>query len=308
MNDQLVERIVRTVLYEGYLLYPYRPSAIKNRQRFNFGVVYPQLYGLTHDEAWSMQTECLVTGDERTRICARVRFLQLLSRDKDPNVPGWQEAAEREVIVPEIAPGCCESICETVPYGFPRELKNDKGIARRQESVNGRIEIAAVQVEPRLFRIKVRILNLTTCADVERNEARAEMMMRALVSTHTILGVRDGEFISLLDPPDEWVEAAAGCQNVGTYPVLVGEECDCLLSSPIILYDHPQIAPESAGDLFDGTEIDEILTLRILALTDDEKREMRESDERARQILERSEALTAEQLLKMHGALRGNYE
>jgi hypothetical protein len=308
MNDQLVERIVSAVLYEGYLLYPYRPSAIKNRQRFNFGVVYPQSYGLAHDEAWSMQTECLVTGDERTRICTRVRFLQLLSRDEDPSVPGWQEAVEREVIVPEIAPGCAEIIRETVPYGFPRELKHDNGIMRRQESVNGIIEISSLQVAQRLFRIKVRILNLTPSGELDRNEARAEMMMRALVSTHTILGVREGEFISLLDPPDEWVEAAAGCQNLGAFPVLVGEECDSMLSSPIILYDHPQIAPESVGDLFDGTEIDEILTLRILTLTDDEKREMRESDERARQILERSEALTAEQLLKMHGALRGNYE
>jgi hypothetical protein len=131
--------------------------------------------------------------------------------------------------------------------------------------------------------------------------------MRALVSTHTILSIRGGEFVSLLDPPDEWWDAAAACRNIGTYPVLVGEEGerDCLLSSPIILYDYPQIAQESAGDLFDGTEIDEILTLRILTLTDDEKREMGESDDRARAILERSEALPAEQLLKMHGALRG---
>ena len=78
-----------------------------------------------------------------------------------------------------------------------------------------------------------------------------------------------------------------------------------MLSSPIILYDYPQIAPESAGDLFDGTEIDEILALRILTLTEDEKREMRDGDERARQILERTEALPEEQFLKLHGVLRG---
>jgi hydrogenase maturation protease len=132
-------------------------------------------------------------------------------------------------------------------------------------------------------------------------------MLRSLVSTHTILSIREGEFVSLLDPPDEWREAAGACHNIGTYPVLVGEEGerDGLLSSPIILYDYPQIAPESAGDLFDGTEIDEILTLRILTLTDDEKREMCECDEWARQILERSERLTAEQQMKMHGTLRG---
>jgi hydrogenase maturation protease len=78
-----------------------------------------------------------------------------------------------------------------------------------------------------------------------------------------------------------------------------------MLSSPIILYDYPQIAPESAGDLFEGTEIDEILALRILTLTEAEKHEMRQGDERARQILERTEALPEEQFLKLHGVLRG---
>jgi len=94
---------------------------------------------------------------------------------------------------------------------------------------------------------------------------------------------------------------------VGTWPVLVGNEgdFDTLLSSPIILYDYPQIASESAGDLFDGTEIDEILALRILTLTEDEKNEMRNSDDRARRILERTEALPMEHFMKLHGALRG---
>jgi hydrogenase maturation protease len=120
------------------------------------------------------------------------------------------------------------------------------------------------------------------------------------------LSVREGEFVSLLDPPEALREAAAGCRNVGTYPVLVGDEGErgVMLSSPIILYDYPQIAPESAGELFDGTEIDEILTLRIMTLTDEEKHEMRGADERARRILERTEQLPAEQLMKMHGAMR----
>jgi hypothetical protein len=312
MNLRLVESIARAVLYEGYLLYPYRPSAIKNRQRFNFGVVYPQSYGLAHNEPWSMQTECLAMGDAQTLVEARVRFLHLLSREKSSDRANWQEAVEREVFAPEIGLDCHDSY--EVQYWFQREVKKDKSIVRRQESVNGLIEIGAERVAERLFRLTVRILNLTPWEaasksgmeiydEEDRGEARAEMLLRALISTHTILSIRGGEFFSLLDPPDEWREAAAACRNVGTYPVLVGEEGegDCLLSSPIILYDYPQIAPESAGDLFDGTEIDEILTLRLLTLTDDEKREMSESDELARQILERSEALTAEQLLKMHG-------
>jgi hypothetical protein len=102
-------------------------------------------------------------------------------------------------------------------------------------------------------------------------------------------------------------EAAANCKNIGTWPVLVGEEGqrDAMLSSPIILYDYPQIAPESPGALFDGTEIDEILTLRIMTLTDQEKLEMSLSDQRAREILERTESMPPEQFMKMHGVLRG---
>ena len=131
--------------------------------------------------------------------------------------------------------------------------------------------------------------------------------MRSLVSAHLLLGVREGEFVSLLDPPESLREVAGQCRNVGAFPVLVGEEGkrDTMLSSPIILYDYPQIAPESAGDLFDGTEIDEILSLRIMTMTEDEKLEMRQSDERARQMLERTETLPVEQLMKLHGVLRG---
>ena len=60
-----------------------------------------------------------------------------------------------------------------------------------------------------------------------------------------------------------------------------------MLSSPVILYDHPEVAAESAGDLFDATEIDEILTLRTLALTDAEKREARATDPRAAELIDR---------------------
>ena len=131
--------------------------------------------------------------------------------------------------------------------------------------------------------------------------------MRSLISAHVILGADGGEFISLLDPPEALREITAVCRNVGVFPVLVGEEGqrDTMLASPIILYDYPQIAPESAGDLFDGTEIDEILSLRILTMTDEEKLEMRQSDDRTRQLLESIETLPEEHLMKLHGVLRG---
>jgi hydrogenase maturation protease len=138
-------------------------------------------------------------------------------------------------------------------------------------------------------------------------EGREGVLRQSLLSAHTILRIRDGEFVSLLDPPPQFQAAASACHNVGTWPVLAGEAGarDTILSSPIILYDYPQVAPESPGDLFDGAEIDEILSLRILALTDEEKDAMRRADERARQILERTETLPPEHFMKLHGALRG---
>jgi len=310
MDLKLVERIADALLYEGYLLYPYRPSAIKNRQRFNFGVIYPRDYGLAHDELFCMQTECLATSNWRMAFDVRLRFLHLTARE------GWQEAVGREVIVPALRTDDLLVAPFQEPFAFPAKRssgalydpwsQDTRGKRKEQEQIHGNIEIAARQVAERVFKITTRILNLTPLADVP-GVSRDESLKRSLVSTHAILSARGGEFISLLDPPESLRDVAGSCRNIGTYPVLVGAEGerDTILSAPIILYDYPQIAPESAGDLFDGTEIDEMLTLRILTLTDEEKREMRDGDERARRILERTEAMPAEQLMKLHGAVRG---
>ena len=296
MDPKLVERIANAVLYEGYLLYPYRPSAIKNRRRFNFGVVYPQDYGVAHDEPFCMQTECLATTDWGMALDVRVRFLHLMARE------GWQESVEREVNAPAIGMKDLLASPRQAPFAFPSKLESETSA---QEPINGEIEISAHQLSEQVFKITARIMNLTPMANAP-HMSRDEALTRSLVSTHTILNVRGGAFISLLDPPEPLREIAGSLRNIGTYPVLVGAEGerDAMLSSPIILYDYPQIAPESAGDLFDGTEIDEMLTLRILTLTDEEKREMRDGDERARRILERIESLPAEQLMKLHGTVR----
>jgi hydrogenase maturation protease len=133
---------------------------------------------------------------------------------------------------------------------------------------------------------------------------------QSLVSAHLLLGLTGGEFVSLLEPPDLYTPDAKTCTNSGVFPVLAGDEPDrsILLLSPIILYDYPKTSPESAGDFFDGTEMDEMLTLRVLTLTDDEKEEMRRGDPRARRILERTEALTGEEMLKTHGIVRAMRE
>jgi len=192
-----------------------------------------------------------------------------------------------------------ESVCYT-------DGRTTGQIVRTQESILARVALSASRIDDEFYKITVELANEGSVSDPE-SASRDSALMRCLLSAHSILSVEGGEFISLLDTPEELKEFAAKCKNVGTWPVLVGEENqrDAMLSSPIILYDYPKIAPESAGDLFDGTEIDEILALRILTLTEDEKREMRDGDERARQILERTEALPEEQFLKLHGVLRG---
>jgi hypothetical protein len=268
MNRKLVEDIANAVLYEGYMLYPYRRSAVKNQQRFNFGVLYPPAFG----DSSSMRTECLAEMCNDAKLNVTVRFLQLFEREDK-----WQEAQERSVSI-------------AGPFAF--------------EPVRGVVEIQKQRLADGVFRIRVGVSNITA---LEAGATRDQALLHSLVSAHTILEIEGGAFISLLDPPEEWKQAAAECNNVGTWPVLVGEPGvrGTMLSSPIILYDYPQIAPESAGSLFDGTEIDEILTLRIMTLTDQEKIEMAEGDARAREILARTESMPPEQLMKMHGALRG---
>lgn len=343
MNLGLVEKIANAVLYEGYILYPYRASAVKNRQRWNFGALYPQAFSLAQGQpaagvdAWTMQTECLVRATRAATVDLRVRFLHLLEREVNKLTSGlgeaacyqrvemlevdgqlyqsWQEAVERDVRVTNI--NLNQSLTEPLLTKFAfaasheTEPLNDASgqsggvIRRRQQAIDGNIEITTARIDEQLFKLTIRILNVTPLDDANvRN--RDEALLRALVSTHTILIVQGGEFVSLLEPPEALRDLAASCRNVGTWPVLVGEAGtrDTMLSSPIILYDYPQIAPESAGELFDSTEIDEILTLRIMTLTDDEKREMRSVDERARRILERTESLPAEQLMKLHGAIK----
>jgi hypothetical protein len=345
MNLAVVDKIAKAVLYEGYMLYPYRPSSVKNQQRWNFGVLCPASYSASQDgsEASVMQTECLLEGGALTSLEIRVRFLQLqersvgeLTKAATELLPGeipqfrpvaklqvngrvyhaWQEAVEREVVLPACHLEALVDYSTVHAFAFPAEkqfapLPEQGGkvagmLVREGRTIFGEVKVTATKHENRIFKLSVRICN-TTPFTVTTNTRREDALLSSLASTHTVLSVQDGMFVSLLAPPEEVGELATSCNNVGTWPVLVGEEgqCDTVLSSPIILYDYPQIAPESAGDLFDGTEIDEILSLRIMTLTEAEKLEMSQSDERARQMLERTETMPVEQLMKLHGVLRG---
>jgi hypothetical protein len=175
----------------------------------------------------------------------------------------------------------------------------------RIEHLRAELELSGVRVAEHVYRIALRVSN-RSCGTCGRDPGRDEALLQAMVSVHSLLHTDEGRVFSMIDPPGEFRSAAAECRNVGTFPVLAGEEgqTDLMLSSPIILYDYPQIAPESPGDLCDGTEIDEILALRILTMSDAEKLEIRNGDERARAILERTEMLPPEHFEKLHGVLR----
>ena len=219
MSWEAAEKLANTVLYEGYLLYPYRASALKNQKRWTFGTVEP---------GGCIGTEVLVEASGEPRIDMRFRFLH--------------DGEEKET----------------------------------------RPEWVVAQTDQNLYTVTVR----------DENRSASDQM----VSCHALMAAESGAFISITDP------RSSGCAHLGLWPILV--ERNLVLASPILLPDYPAIAPESPRDLFDGTEIDEILSLRILTLTDAEKEEVRKGDGRARQLLERTESLSTKEILALHGARR----
>ena len=229
----------------------------------------------------------------------------------------WQEAVEREVGLP---------VCNLEALGrgpvsqaiaFPREkrfesLRDASGLIvgvtiREHEALSGVVTITGEAVEDQVFKIRVHISKHHALCDHERNPSRRSAVEFAGFGPHRPRGRGWQLGVAVRACRRDWSSEwrAARTSAPGRFCVGVEGESDTMLSSPIILYDYPQIAPESAGDLFDGTEIDEILSLRIMTLTEEEKREMSQSDERARAMLERTESMPVEQLMKLHGVLRG---
>ncbi|HYO15278.1 MAG TPA: hypothetical protein VE685_18940 [Thermoanaerobaculia bacterium] len=343
MNLASVEPVADAILFEGYLLYPYRASALKNRHRWIFGVLCPRSASEARGglDPWTLQSEFLLVGGADTEVEAVVRFLHPLRRglgrlgqpaaelpasgaDLQPvdslQVGDRLIQAGEEASPVRIDPGPLrlrelEDGWVRRPFTCPARrdveaIRDGAGLAvaafvREQERLEGLLEIAAARVAEGVFKLTVRVSNVTPPPVAATGGDRK--VLHSFVSTHWMLGVRGGELVSLLDPPPPLRAAAEDCRNLGVWPVLVGArgQRDTVLCSPIILDDYPAVAPESPGDSFDGTEIDELLTLSILALSADERRRMAAADERTRALLERTEALRPEQLQRLHGRLRG---
>ncbi|HZV51444.1 MAG TPA: hypothetical protein VFD49_16965 [Candidatus Dormibacteraeota bacterium] len=305
-SRQLVEAVANAVLYEGYLLYPYRRSAVKNQVRWTFGLVHPRGWSEATGgtEPWDLEAGCLLRTEACCRLQVSVRFLHLLQRSGPEG--SWQEASERTVEARDLELRELLQRPVELPIRAPAAVHEQDGVRREWRALEGVVEVEARPLPVADgVGLRVRVANTTVLEDAGTLR-RDQVLPFTLASAHAVLWVESGAFLSAADPPPELRAAADALPRRGWWPVLVGEPGtgDCLLLSPIILEDHPRVAEESPGDLFDATEIDELLTLRILTLSEAEKEELRRGDERARRLLERTESLTPTELMRLHGAVR----
>ena len=317
-----VRTIADAVLYEGYLLYPYRANSRKNQSRFQFGVLGPERAaerGIGEDD--TMSAQILLDPKDDATLTIVVRFLQLQRRTAERDAGGgefepvdeltagsrtwltWDEAVERELsfgplALTELLAG--QIIPIVVDGGIDVEDVDGGRLVRSRRHLTSELTLSG-EPDGGLLQVSLAVHN-TGAPPADKEDAIAASM----IGTHLIVHVDNGEFVSLLDPPASAVDAVARCRQHRCFPVLAGlaGERDLMLVSPIILYDHPEIAEQSEGALYDSTEIDEILTLRIMTMTDEEKAQARATDPLAAEIIDRCDSMSPEALLNLHGVLR----
>ncbi|WP_123026177.1 hypothetical protein [Mycolicibacterium stellerae] len=313
--------IADAVLYEGYLLYPYRANSSKNQSRWQFGVLGPDGAadaGIGEDHSLSAQVIVAPRGNPTLSVV--VRFLQLQHRGVEKDAGGgrfepaeeltsgsqswvrWDEAVEREI---SFGPIDIESdLPQTLPIeidaGTDIETVDGGRLVRTRRALHAELEITADR-DDGYVRLTTTVRNRAMPA-----EDKDEAIALSLIGTHLVAEIADGDFVSLLEPPASADNAVARCRHHRCFPVLAGPSGDhaLMLVSPIILYDHPEIAEQSEGALYDSTEIDEILTLRIMTMTDEEKAAARATDPLAAQIIDRCDSMSPEAMLNLHGVLR----
>lgn len=327
MSLDQVRSIADAVLYEGYLLYPYRASSHKNRSRWQFGVLGPpDAAAASFGEAPEMEMQCLLAPhDGPAAVTVHLRFLQLQVREvrstgedgmgvpvdrltvDGESVLSWDEAVEQEVVLAALPLGEATDSVHEIPGGEESEPVTDaRGvlvgrIVRRRLPLTVRIRTRAV-VDGGFVRLSVAVRNEHPAHAATKDAA----IRSSLIGAHLLLRAHDAELVSLLEPPAEAAAAAGRCRQHRCWPVLAGPKgtTDTLLGAPIILYDYPEVAEQSPGALFDSTEIDEILTLRVMTMTEDEKAEARATDPRAREIIDRCDGMSPAGLQQLHGLLR----
>jgi hypothetical protein len=264
----MLEELVTSLLYEGYALYPYTPGATKNATPTPFGIVYPPRYAAecagAHDHA---RLECFALADADADLVSLTATLRCLRPSGERH-----EAVEHRL---ELGPAF---VGERVSAEFE----------------GGRFTLRTEPVRGAPARVRVRSCVHNT-ATVPAGLDRAAALTSSLISTHIVVEIAGGRFLSPLDTPHE---------SVNIYPVLATAADEAVLGAAIVLPDHPQIAPQSHGNLFDNTEIEEALVLHVHSLTDAERADAASRDPVVREMLERALALGPEDILGLHGRLR----
>ena len=313
------EQIADAVLREGRVLYPYRASAAKNQLRWQFGVLAPRSFCEAEgSDRWSMTTVGLLDGAQAaTQILVRVRYGRsrarmvrcdgeaVASAEIDGSlVTSFDETIEEQIDAGPVTVERLSASPLTVPLVVAASTTSTTSgryaVSLAEESVTGQVTVSATS-RPGPFglvEVSVVVSNTTDWSGQGRHDALAS----SLLSTHILLGTDTGRWLSAIDPP-EFADPPGRDAQQGCFPVLIGDD-RVVLAAPIILYDHPEIAPESAGDFCDATEIDEILALRTLTLTDEEKREARATDAQAAAILDRCDQMPPEIWARLHGTIR----
>jgi hypothetical protein len=327
MTLALARLAADAVLYEGYLLYPYRSTAAKNQVRWQFGVLGPPgAADAGIGEEARLAVECLLRPDDgAATVTVHLRFLQLQRRQAervrtDGSVEPvgelragdlvwttWDEAVEVErelgaFPLTDLRRGV--DLAVEVAGGEDVELLPAGRLVRRRDPLHARVSQGA-QDDDGLLRLRIAVTN-TARPTTDKDAA----LRSSLIGAHLLLAAAGARFVSVIDPPADARAAAGRCSQQRCWPVLAGDggpqgqTSDVVLAAPIILYDHPAVAPESVGPMFDSTEIDEILTLRVLTLTDEEKAQARATDARAAAIIDRCEQMSPAELQRLHGILR----
>lgn len=315
-----VRPLADTVLYEGYALYPYRADDQKNQVRWQFGVLMPPAMVVADPSERSGLIARLLAEGRQPRFTIRLRFLQAQRRTVEEYADGgphevarldagdttylpFDEAVPHELDVDVAADGAAS---ETFEVAGTESLEEVPGGRLRRRSLPLTLSVtASTEQLPGPYgvtRLTVRVANTTDW----QGTGRVDALRGALIAAHVLVLADGGRLLSMTDPP-EWATAyVAESPSEGVWPVLVGpvSASDLVLCTPIILGDHPEVAAESPTPFFDATEIDEMLSLRTMTLTDEEKRAMRGTDPRTAELLDRVEDLPPELMDRLHGAVR----
>ena len=271
----MLAELLDALLYEGYALYPYTPGATKNATPTPFGILYPPAYAETRPTTFDhLRMEAALAPGPDALLGAEVRFLQAGPAEDE------RRAVERRVALP-LAP-LADLRRERVATDFAFD------------GLTGTLTMEAQLVTDELARVIVCVHN-TTLLDDPAGADRGRALESSLISTHPLARAPGSAFRSATEHP-EWA-------SVNTFPVLATPEDDTMLGAAIVLPDHPQIAPESAGSLFDGTEIEEALLLHVHTLSDPEREAIAQGDPAVRAMVERAVQTTPEEMLRLHGRL-----